>query len=111
MNINWRGAAENPVVLGAGGGGHCSANSGRARASVGRYDHLGGVRDALRQAVMNPVIVVSVVVSLWGIINDPTTKGLMTAHRPCFTTNRRRKQMSVKGIDVSNTRKRLTGQR
>ena len=32
--------------------------------------------DALRQAVMNPVIVVSVVVSLWGIINDPTTKGV-----------------------------------
>ena len=25
---------------------------------------------------MNPVIVVSVIVSLWGIINDPTTKGL-----------------------------------
>ena len=32
--------------------------------------------DALVKAVMNPVIVVSVIVSLWGIINDPTTKGL-----------------------------------
>ncbi len=32
--------------------------------------------DALFKAVMNPVIVVSVIVSLWGIINDPTTKGL-----------------------------------
>lgn len=31
---------------------------------------------ALYQAVLNPVIVVSVIVSLWGIINDPTTKGL-----------------------------------
>ena len=29
-----------------------------------------------RKAVMNPVIVVSVIVSLWGVINDPTTKGL-----------------------------------
>ena len=32
--------------------------------------------DALVKAVMNRVIVVSVIVSLWGIINDPTTKGL-----------------------------------
>lgn len=31
--------------------------------------------EALYRAVMNPVIVVSVIVSLWGIINDPTTKG------------------------------------
>lgn len=31
--------------------------------------------DALCKAVANPVIVVSVIVSLWGIINDPTTKG------------------------------------
>lgn len=28
------------------------------------------------EAVKNPVIVVSVIVSVWGIINDPTTKGL-----------------------------------
>ena len=32
--------------------------------------------EALYRAVMNPVIVVSVIVSLGGIINDPTTKGL-----------------------------------
>ena len=32
--------------------------------------------DALFKAVMNPVIVVSIIVSLLGIINDPTTKGL-----------------------------------
>lgn len=32
--------------------------------------------EALYRAVMNPVIVVSVIVSLWGIINDPTTRGL-----------------------------------
>ena len=40
--------------------------------------------DALRQAVMNPVIVVSVVVSLWGIINDPTTKGLSDSTQSMF---------------------------
>ena len=40
--------------------------------------------DALRQAVMNPVIVVSVVVSLWGIINDPTTKGLSDSTQAMF---------------------------
>ena len=32
--------------------------------------------DTLVKAVSNPVIVVSVIVSLWGIVNDPTTKGL-----------------------------------
>jgi phi LC3 family holin len=31
---------------------------------------------ALFNAVCSPVIVVSVIVSVWGIINDPTTKGL-----------------------------------
>ena len=30
----------------------------------------------LVQAVKNPVILVSVVVSVWGIVNDPTTAGL-----------------------------------
>ena len=34
---------------------------------------LGGI---LVQAVKNPVILVSVVVSVWGIVNDPTTAGL-----------------------------------
>ena len=32
--------------------------------------------DALLQAVKNPVILVSVLVSVWNAINDPTTKGL-----------------------------------
>ncbi len=32
--------------------------------------------DALLQAVKNPVILVSVLVSVWNLINDPTTKGL-----------------------------------
>ena len=33
------------------------------------------------EAVKNPVILVSVVVSLWGIINDPTTAGLSDSAR------------------------------
>ena len=32
--------------------------------------------NALLQAVKNPVILVSVVVWVWNLINDPTTKGL-----------------------------------
>ena len=34
---------------------------------------LGGV---LLEAVKNPVILVAVVVSVWNLVNDPTTKGL-----------------------------------
>lgn len=33
------------------------------------------------QAVSNPVILVSVVVSVWNAINDPTTKGLSDSTR------------------------------
>ena len=49
---------------------------------------LGGV---LLEAVKNPVILVSVAVSLWNAINDPTTQGLsdsdraMTYETPCPT--------------------------
>lgn len=32
------------------------------------------------QAVQNPVILVSVVVSVWNAINDPTTSGLTDSH-------------------------------
>ncbi|MGI6256163.1 MAG: phage holin [Acutalibacter sp.] len=32
--------------------------------------------EALRRAVLNPVIVVAVVVSLWGVVTDPTTAGM-----------------------------------
>lgn len=49
---------------------------------------LGGV---LLEAVKNPVILVSVAVSLWNAINDPTTQGLSDSDRamayetPCPT--------------------------
>ena len=47
---------------------------------------LGGV---LLEAVKNPVILVSVAVSLWNAVNDPTTRGIsdsdraMTYEAPC----------------------------
>ena len=34
------------------------------------------IGDTLLQAVRNPVIVVSVLLSVWNLLNDPTTKGL-----------------------------------
>ena len=49
---------------------------------------LGGV---LLEAVKNPVILVSVAVSLWNAVNDPTTRGIsdsdraMTYEAPCPT--------------------------
>lgn len=47
-----------------------------------------GLADALLEALKNPVLFVSVVVSVWNLINDPTTRGLsdsaqaMTYQRP-----------------------------
>lgn len=37
--------------------------------------------DLFIQAVSNPVILVSVVVSVWNAINDPTTKGISDSAR------------------------------
>lgn len=37
--------------------------------------------DVFLQAVQNPVIIVSVIVSVWNAVNDPTTKGLADSAR------------------------------
>ena len=42
------------------------------------WDALGGI---FLEAVKNPVILVSVVVSVWNAINDPTTHGLNDSYR------------------------------
>ena len=43
--------------------------------------------EALRKAVFNPVIVVAVVISLWGVVNDPTTAGMGdSAQAQTYTT-------------------------
>lgn len=40
-----------------------------------------GLGNALLEAVKSPVILVSVLVSVWNLINDPTTKGLSDSQR------------------------------
>ena len=40
-----------------------------------------GLGRALLEAVKNPVILVSVLISVWNLINDPTTKGLSDSSR------------------------------
>ena len=42
------------------------------------WSALGGI---FLEAVKNPVILVSVLVSVWNAINDPTTKGLSDSQR------------------------------
>lgn len=37
--------------------------------------------DIFLEAVKNPVILASVIVSVWNAINDPTTKGLSDSYR------------------------------
>ena len=37
--------------------------------------------ETLLKAVQNPVIVVSVLLSVWNLINDPTTKGLSDSEK------------------------------
>ena len=76
MKINWKVRIKNPVFL---------ANlaisiilpiltyMGLNWSDMTTWAALGRV---LFEAIQNPVIVVSVIVSLWNLINDPTTAGL-----------------------------------
>ncbi len=76
MKINWKVRMKNPVfwaqlataiVL------PILAYLGLQWSDMTSWAALGEI---LVQAVKNPVILVSVVVSVWGIVNDPTTAGL-----------------------------------
>ena len=76
MKINWKVRMKNPVfwaqlataiVL------PILAYLGLQWSDMTSWVALGEI---LVQAVKNPVILVSVVVSVWGIVNDPTTAGL-----------------------------------
>ena len=81
MKINWKVRAKNPVFW---------ANLAAAVIlpilaymvlnwnDMTSWQALGNV---LFQAVQNPVIIVSVVVSVWNQINDPTTKGLSDSEK------------------------------
>ena len=75
MKINWKVRLKNPVfwvglavaiVL------PILTSLGMSWEDMTTWAALG---DALLQAVKNPVILVSVLVSVWNAINDPTTKG------------------------------------
>ena len=76
MNINWKVRMKNPVFwaqVAVAIVAPILAGLGLEWADITTWTAFG---DALFRAIANPVIVVSVIVSLWGIINDPTTKGL-----------------------------------
>ena len=68
---------QEPGILGAGCGCYCRAYSGIPGPVLVGYDYLGGdFREIFVKAISNPVVIVSVVVSVWNLITDPTTKGL-----------------------------------
>ena len=75
MNINWKVRLKNPVFwaqVAVAIVAPILAGLGLQWQDMTTWATFG---DALLKAVSSPVIVVSVIVSLWGIINDPTTKG------------------------------------
>lgn len=81
MNINWKVRVKNPVFwanLAAAIVLPILAYLGLSWEDMTSWAGLGGV---LLEAVKNPVILVSVVVSVWNLINDPTTKGLSDSAR------------------------------
>ena len=76
MKINWKVRLKNPVLwvgLAVAIVLPILTSLGMSWEDMTTWAALG---DALLQAVKNPVILVSVLVSVWNLINDPTTKGL-----------------------------------
>ena len=76
MKINWKVRLKNPVFwanLAAAVVLPILAYLGLSWEDMTTWAGLGS---ALLEAVKNPVILVSVLVSVWNLINDPTTKGL-----------------------------------
>lgn len=76
MKINWKVRVKNPVFwasLAAAVVLPVLAYLGLSWQDMTSWAALGS---ALLEAVKNPVILVSVLVSVWNLINDPTTKGL-----------------------------------
>ena len=76
MNINWKVRAKNPtfwvqvaiaIVV------PILAYLGMSWDDMTTWSALGGI---FLEAVKNPVIIVSVIVSVWNAITDPTTEGL-----------------------------------
>ena len=81
MKIKWKVRAKNPVFwanLAAAIVLPILAYMGLSWEDMTSWQAFGNL---FAQAVQNPVIVVSVVVSIWNLINDPTTKGLSDSEK------------------------------
>lgn len=81
MKINWKVRFQNPVFwanLAAAVVLPVLTYLGLSWEEMTSWQALG---DALYQAVQNPVILVAVAVSVWNLVNDPTTKGLSDSER------------------------------
>lgn len=87
MKINWKVRFKNPVFwanLASAVLLPILAYMGLNWADMTSWAALGIV---LWEAIKNPVIVVAVIVSVWNLINDPTTKGLSdSAQALTYTT-------------------------
>ena len=76
MKINWRVRLKNPVFWAQAAEAVLSpilVGLGLQWEDMTSWTALGG---ALYRAVLNPVIVVSILVSVWTAVTDPTTAGL-----------------------------------
>ena len=79
--INWKVRIKNPVFwvqIAAAIVVPILAYLGLSWEDMTSWSALGGI---FLEAVKNPVILVSVLVSVWNAINDPTTKGLSDSQR------------------------------
>lgn len=81
MNINWRVRLNNPVWM-------LEVLASIVLPILAYYGmnwqdltSWGVVWDLLVKAVQNPVVIVSVLTSLWNSVTDPTTKGLGDSER------------------------------
>ncbi len=88
MKINWKVRVKNPVFWAQVATAIVApilAYLGLSWEDMTTWATFGGV---FVQAISNPVVIVSVLVSVWNLINDPTTKGLgdssqaMTYNKP-----------------------------
>ena len=76
MKINWKVRVKNPVFwaqLAVAIVAPILAYLGLSWQDMTTWATFGGV---FVKAISNPVVIVSVLVSVWNLINDPTTKGL-----------------------------------
>ena len=81
MKINWKVRFRNPVFWGNLAAAvvlPVLAYLGLNWEDMTTWSALGNV---LLQAAGNPVIIVSVIVSVWNLLNDPTTAGLSDSER------------------------------